>query len=283
MRLFIALVATAIALLQAGALGAAVVPADGLVEQHAVQQAGVSSYRGDEAAPGQFPWMLAITVDNARFCGGSLISEQWALTSAHCLYRARNINMIAGSLHREGGTEGTVQIVSGNKAYQHPGYNPRFMDNDVGLVQSSRAFSLNENVQPIRLASYSMGIDKMVGQVATFSGWGVGSDASGAPQPDKLQFIDLTVSDGSACRSLYGSAFIDTKLCFETKKDRKSPCAGDQGGPLVVKEADGVWTQIGLASFGADAGCTVGLPVVFTRLASVLRFIETTSGVSARD
>jgi secreted trypsin-like serine protease len=39
---------------------------------------------GSPAARGQFPWQVALIIDNAYFCGGSLISSRWVLTAAHC-------------------------------------------------------------------------------------------------------------------------------------------------------------------------------------------------------
>jgi secreted trypsin-like serine protease len=39
---------------------------------------------GYPAAPCQFPWQVALLIDNTYFCGGSLISSQWVLTAAHC-------------------------------------------------------------------------------------------------------------------------------------------------------------------------------------------------------
>jgi secreted trypsin-like serine protease len=39
---------------------------------------GINAYRG------QFPWQAAIAVDDSSFCSGSVISNYWVLTAAHC-------------------------------------------------------------------------------------------------------------------------------------------------------------------------------------------------------
>jgi len=39
---------------------------------------------GYTASRGQFPWQVALIIDNQYFCGGSLISGDWVMTAAHC-------------------------------------------------------------------------------------------------------------------------------------------------------------------------------------------------------
>jgi secreted trypsin-like serine protease len=39
---------------------------------------------GMDAIRAQYPWQVAIVIDSAYFCGGSLISSEWVLTAAHC-------------------------------------------------------------------------------------------------------------------------------------------------------------------------------------------------------
>ena len=48
------------------------------------QEASARVYDGQEAPLGSFPWLASLQYRAKHFCGGSLISEQWVLTVAHC-------------------------------------------------------------------------------------------------------------------------------------------------------------------------------------------------------
>jgi len=38
---------------------------------------------GSTASRGQFPWQVALIIDGAWFCAGSLVSSLWVLTAAN--------------------------------------------------------------------------------------------------------------------------------------------------------------------------------------------------------
>ena len=40
---------------------------------------------GQETAINEYPWIVSLQLANGHFCGGSLISEKWVLTAAHCI------------------------------------------------------------------------------------------------------------------------------------------------------------------------------------------------------
>ncbi|MGH8187295.1 MAG: trypsin-like serine protease, partial [Steroidobacteraceae bacterium] len=59
---------------------------------------------GEPAADGQFPWMVALLVEDSfgnrfQFCGGSLIAPNRVLTAAHCnIYRRAAVRVMVNEI-----------------------------------------------------------------------------------------------------------------------------------------------------------------------------------------
>merc|ERR1712215_147201 len=51
---------------------------------------------GHEAEEHEWPWQVALFSDDAWFCGGSLINENYVLTAAHCVDGASYFDIMAG-------------------------------------------------------------------------------------------------------------------------------------------------------------------------------------------
>ncbi|RMX57187.1 hypothetical protein pdam_00017947 [Pocillopora damicornis] len=43
---------------------------------------------GQDAKPGAWPWQIALKRNGGFICGGSLISDSWVITAAHCVARS---------------------------------------------------------------------------------------------------------------------------------------------------------------------------------------------------
>ena len=82
-------------------------PACGLMP---TQPAG-TIINGKEAFEGQFPWQVMLN-HGGSLCGGSIISEDWGITAAHCInrYTKSSINVYVGYHHRGYEREGKTTV-----------------------------------------------------------------------------------------------------------------------------------------------------------------------------
>ncbi|EDV51082.1 serine protease 1 [Drosophila erecta] len=225
---------------------------------------------GSNAAVGQFPYQVGLSLKlsalSSAWCGGSLISNSFVLTAAHCTDGVQSVTVYLGATVRTSAE--VTQTVSSSNIIIHSGWNSAKLLNDISLIKIP-AVSYSSKIAPVALPSIANSYSTYTGEVAVASGWGRTSDNSGVAT--NLQFVDLTVIANSVCANTYGSSIVtSSNICVATPNGQ-STCNGDSGGPLVLKQSK---VQIGLTSFGAAAGCQKGYPAAFTRLTSYLNWIQ---------
>ncbi|KAL4928803.1 serine protease [Aspergillus undulatus] len=224
---------------------------------------------GDEASISDYPYQIALLSSGSLICGGSIISNQYVVTAAHCTdgATARSLSIRAGSSSSNSG--GTVVGVS--SIAQHPDYNSATVDNDISILTLSEELTFGDGIGAVDLPSSSA--LPAAGTVGTLTGWGALRE--GGNVSPTLQYVDVPVVSKSQCSSDYQgfNEITDSMVCAGVEGGGKDACQGDSGGPYV---ADGV--LIGITSWGN--GCArEGYPGVYSSPAYFRDYIQSVTGL----
>lgn len=238
---------------------------------------------GLHADTAEFPHMARLGIGKNKasiswYCGGTLISDRFILTAAHCIYSQYgtiNWARLGDPVQRR--YDEFHQVVNN---IMHPEYKYPEHYHDLALSELENKVIFNFYISPACIHT-ELKIPKNIR--ITVSGWGAtgygeeGSEDLLKADLDLYTYEECTTKYPNTLRKLPRGLNNETQICAGGRKEVKDTCQGDSGGPIQMRGANEtysiVYSVIGVTSFGKICGI-VNQPGVYVRLYPYLPWIE---------
>lgn len=139
-------------------------------------------FGGRDALEGQFPYQVSLRerVSGQHFCGGSIISNRFILSAAHCLdgdnSQPKSVYAVVGALHL---SQGGVRVDI-NKITQHEKWDRSKIISDIALLRTASEFAFSNIIRPIGLPTQNLPAEGKT--PVLLSGWGKNSISVRSPR-----------------------------------------------------------------------------------------------------
>ncbi|XP_056415347.1 plasma kallikrein isoform X2 [Hyla sarda] len=181
---------------------------------------------GRSSTLGEWPWQVSIhlKVSSGRHvCGGSIISNQWIVTAAHCVVQwplPRFWNIYAGIVNQSEITPFTP-VLDIEQIIVHPDYAGAESGHDIALLKLKTPIAYNDYQQAICLPPIQDSF--VLPSTCWITGWGYTNESGTAS--DVLQKAEIPPKSSMECQKSYPSQMISNKvLCAGYKQGQVDSC-----------------------------------------------------------
>ncbi|XP_052873265.1 trypsin-4-like [Anopheles cruzii] len=179
----------------------------------------------------RYPFMVSVqvwtTLEKNHICGGTLISDIWILTAAHCVDQLTPQTAMVranSSFYQRGG-----QLHRVDRLIKHANFSYDTGDYDFGLLRLKQRYN-RAVVLPLPAGRKRF----PPAELCTVLGWGL---TLGPESRSQLRRVVLPIVSQPVCRQAYVATDVITArmMCAGFAKGLKDACDGDSGGPLVCR------------------------------------------------
>ncbi|CRK97011.1 CLUMA_CG010301, isoform A [Clunio marinus] len=231
---------------------------------------------GQRVNENEFPHMAAIGYPSNDFskayafkCGGTVISEQFILTAAHCAYDRESGGPVVvklGVIYIDD-NRSNAQIINIASFISHPLYKSSEKYYDIALIRLKSFIRFDEHVRPACLSTRFETWHKMI--AIGFGKTNYVEDFGSL----NLNKVLLSNVDQNTCKRTYQTfkqlknGIIDSQFCAGEEEGNKDTCL------VVLREPYCMYNIVGITSFGKFCGFASSYGV-YTNVTSFIDFIE---------
>uniref|UniRef100_A0A3P8V6K6 Coagulation factor IX n=1 Tax=Cynoglossus semilaevis TaxID=244447 RepID=A0A3P8V6K6_CYNSE len=232
---------------------------------------------GEAVTSGEIPWQVEC-MEIELFCGGSILSQSWVITAAHCLVEIEEEFIVRIGEYNILIQEDTEQDFEVLEKHVNPLYDAdeSLYNHDIALLHLKTPITFSTTVRPICIGPQAF-TEALIttSSPATVSGWGrmryMGATSN------TLQKVEIPVVDRTDCTHSSSTKISHSMFCAGYNNVAKDACQGDSGGPHANRIHD-TWFLTGIVSWGEECAKD-GKYGVYTRVSLYYNWINQVTGL----